>query len=151
MKKRDRRIRRTRELLEAALLSLLKEKAFDAISVQEIIDRANVGRAKFYAHYNNKEELLESGFNGLLAALQQRQREARMLHSDTDERLFAFSGHLLAHADGHRAAFSALVSKTRWCADTACITQFAGEGGSRGRQGAALLFPARDVVRSSAP
>jgi AcrR family transcriptional regulator len=77
MKRQDRRIQRTQQLLEAALLSLIKEKEFDAISVQEIIDRANVGRATFYTHYDNKEDLLESGFDALLAALRERQREAR--------------------------------------------------------------------------
>ena len=111
MKRQDRRIQRTRQLLEAALLSLIKEKDFDAISVQEIIDRANVGRATFYAHYDNKEDLLESGFEGLLAALRERQREARLQGSAPDDRLFGFSRHLLAHADEHRDIFPAMVSR----------------------------------------
>jgi AcrR family transcriptional regulator len=111
MKRQDRRIQRTQQLLEAALLSLIKEKEFDAISVQEIIDRANVGRATFYAHYDNKEDLLESGFEGLLAALRERQREARSGDSDPDRRLLGFSRHLLAHADEHRDIFPAMVSK----------------------------------------
>lgn len=111
MKRKDRRIQRTRQLLEAALLSLIKEKEFEAISVQEIIDRANVGRATFYAHYDNKEDLLESGFDGLLTTLRERQREARLHGGPIDERLFAFSHHLLAHADEHRDIFPAMVSK----------------------------------------
>lgn len=110
-KRKDRRVERTQQLLEAALLSLIKEKEFDAISVQEIIDRANVGRATFYAHYDNKEDLLESGFNGLLAALRERQREARSRGSSIDDQLFAFSHHLLAHANEHRDIFPAMVSK----------------------------------------
>lgn len=111
MKRKDRRIQRTRQLLEGALLSLIKEKEFESISVQEIIDRANVGRATFYAHYDNKEDLLESGFDGLLAALQERQREARSRRGLMEDRLFAFSHHLLAHADEHRDIFPAMVSK----------------------------------------
>ena len=110
-KKPDRRVQRTQQLLEAALLSLIKEKEFDAISVQEIIDRANVGRATFYAHYDNKEDLLESGFEGLLADLKERQREARSRAGSGEEQLFAFSHHLLAHADEHRAIFPAMVSR----------------------------------------
>lgn len=110
-KTRDRRVERTQQLLETALLSLIKEQEFDAISVQEIIDRANVGRATFYAHYDNKEDLLETGFEGLLATLRERQREARSRGSGTDEELFAFSRHLLAHANEHRAIFPAMVSK----------------------------------------
>ncbi len=111
MKKYDRRVARTRQLLEAALLSLIKEKEFEAISVQEIIDRANVGRATFYTHYDNKEDLLESGFDGLLTTLRERQREARSHGAPIGERLFAFSHHLLAHADEHRQIFPAMVSK----------------------------------------
>jgi len=59
-----------------------KVKEFDAISVREIIDPTNVGRGPFYAHYDNKEDLLESGFGGLLVALQERQREAASRGAD---------------------------------------------------------------------
>src|SRR5215468_4921095 len=55
----DPRIRRTRELLQQALESLLKTKDFDAISVQEIADAATVNRATFYDHYTDKFALLE--------------------------------------------------------------------------------------------
>jgi AcrR family transcriptional regulator len=110
-KRKDRRVQRTQQLLESALLSLIKEKEFDLITVQEIIDRANVGRATFYAHYENKEDLIESGFEGLLTTLRERQREARSHEGSRDERLFAFSRHLLAHADEHRNIFPAMVSR----------------------------------------
>ena len=109
--KTDRRVRRTQQLLEQALLSLIKEKAFESISVQEIIDRANVGRATFYEHYDNKEDLLQSGFDGLEARLKERQREALACGSNLDERLFAFSHELLAHAYEHRDVFPAMVGK----------------------------------------
>lgn len=54
----DRRIQRTRQALQAALLELTKEKKYDDISVEEITERANVGRATFYLHYTDKEDLL---------------------------------------------------------------------------------------------
>src|SRR5512146_2463362 len=110
-RKVDRRVQRTQQLLEQALLALIKEKAFESISVQEIIDRANVGRATFYEHYDNKEDLLQSGFNGLEARLKERQREALARGGDFDERLFAFSHELLAHAHEHRDVFPAMVGK----------------------------------------
>lgn len=56
----DRRVRRTRELLQKALLELMSERGYDAITIQEIVDRANVGRTTFYLHFNSKDELLIS-------------------------------------------------------------------------------------------
>ncbi len=60
MKKKsiDRRILKTRRLLSDALISLIIEKGYDAVTVQDIIDRANVGRSTFYSHFENKEQLL---------------------------------------------------------------------------------------------
>jgi AcrR family transcriptional regulator len=65
----DRRVRRTRELLRSALLSLVLEKGYDRITVQDILDRADVGRSTFYAHYRDKEDLLRAGFEDIRAAL----------------------------------------------------------------------------------
>jgi len=70
----DRRVQRTQQLLRAALLSLIEEKGFEALTLQEIIDRANVGRATFYAHFDRKEDLLVSGLDGLRLALSSRHR-----------------------------------------------------------------------------
>ncbi|HEY0069509.1 MAG TPA: TetR/AcrR family transcriptional regulator [Chloroflexia bacterium] len=55
----DRRSRRTRRMLGEALVALMLEKRYDTITVQEIIDRANVGRSTFYAHFLDKEDLLQ--------------------------------------------------------------------------------------------
>jgi AcrR family transcriptional regulator len=60
--KTDRRIQRTRQALRTALLELIKEKDYDAISVEEITERANVGRATFYKRYKDKEDLLLEEF-----------------------------------------------------------------------------------------
>jgi AcrR family transcriptional regulator len=58
--KNDRRSQRTRQALGDALVELMMEKGYDAISVKDIINRANVGRSTFYAHYKDKDELLVS-------------------------------------------------------------------------------------------
>lgn len=55
----DPRVRRTRQLLQEALQTLLKTREFDTLSVQDIADAATVNRATFYAHYPDKFALLE--------------------------------------------------------------------------------------------
>lgn len=59
----DRRIQRTRQALRTALLDLIKQKGYDSISVEEITEHANVGRATFYLHYKDKEDLLLEQFS----------------------------------------------------------------------------------------
>jgi AcrR family transcriptional regulator len=61
----DRRIQRTREALRSAFMSLLKEREWDQIRVQDICDRANVGRSTFYNHYVDKEGLLSGSLSEL--------------------------------------------------------------------------------------
>ncbi len=61
----DRRIQRTRLALRGALLELIKEKGFDSVSVEEITERANLGRATFYLHYKDKEDLLLDEFRAI--------------------------------------------------------------------------------------
>jgi AcrR family transcriptional regulator len=53
----DRRVRRTRELLQKALIDLLAERRYEAISIGDITGRANVGRTTFYLHYTSKDDL----------------------------------------------------------------------------------------------
>jgi AcrR family transcriptional regulator len=56
----DARIHRTHERLGRALMELIREKPIDAISVQEVLDRAAVGRSTFYLHFRDKNDLLLS-------------------------------------------------------------------------------------------
>jgi len=104
-------VQRTRALLQQALLALIREKGFEPLSVQEIIDRANVGRATFYAHFDNKEDLLLSGLEGLRASLRDLQRQAHARGGSAEERLFAFTRELFAHTREHRDVFQAMVGE----------------------------------------
>jgi AcrR family transcriptional regulator len=110
-KRRDRRVERTQQLIRGALLSLVREKGFEALTVQEIIDRANVGRATFYAHFDNKDDVLVSGFDDLRASLEARQREALSRGRTIEDRVFGFSEEVFAHTNQYREIFRAMVGK----------------------------------------
>jgi len=56
----DRRVRRTKQRLKEALNELIVEKGYDRVTVQDLIDRADVGRSTFYAHYETKDDLMMS-------------------------------------------------------------------------------------------
>ena len=58
----DLRVRRTQKLLREALIALIEERSFDAITVGEIAERAMVSRAAFYRHYQDKYDLVEKIF-----------------------------------------------------------------------------------------
>lgn len=59
-RKPDERARRTRDRLGFALLALIQEKSFDEVTVQQVLQRAKVGRSTFYLHYRDKNDLLLS-------------------------------------------------------------------------------------------
>lgn len=61
----DRRVRRTRGALFDAFFGLVVEKGYEKITVQDILDRADIGRSTFYAHYRDKEALLLACFDDM--------------------------------------------------------------------------------------
>lgn len=67
--KTDRRSLRTRHLVGRAWLELIREKGYDAITVNDIIARANVGRSTFYAHYRDKDDLFVKEVDRVIDAL----------------------------------------------------------------------------------
>ena len=103
----DRRVQRTRQLLLEALLALILEKDFDSVTVQDVIDRANVGRSTFYAHFHDKEDLLLSGFEHLRTQLE----EHLMSESVTSDSPWALSLSMFQHAQEHRQIHKALAGK----------------------------------------
>ncbi|NOU86199.1 TetR family transcriptional regulator [Paenibacillus sp. LMG 31460] len=62
----DRRVKRTRQFIQDALISLIAEKGFDALTVHEITERADVNRSTFYFHFMDKYDLLDQSVNEML-------------------------------------------------------------------------------------
>lgn len=100
----DRRIQRTRALLHEALGSLIREKAYDRITVADILDRAKVSRSTFYVHFRDKDDLLTSSMRALLFGVLSSQAGGA---ADTAERMAAFSLPLLTHIQQHRRSAGA--------------------------------------------
>lgn len=100
----DRRVQRTRASLHDALLSLVAEREYDSITVQDILDRANVGRSTFYVHFRDKEDLFLSGMEPLRAVLMRVVKAG----GETREAL-DFTVDIFRHAGGYRQAYKAIV------------------------------------------
>jgi AcrR family transcriptional regulator len=98
----DRRVRKTREALYAAFVSLIVERGYDATTVQEILDEADVGRSTFYTHFTGKEELLRHGFVRL-------REQLHAAGAGDDGGPFGFLEPLLAHAKTHAGLYAALL------------------------------------------
>jgi len=104
----DRRIVRTREVLRDALISLILEKGYDAITVNDIVARANIARSTFYAHHGSKESVLLDGIGALREYLTKAQRETQAAGSASVERL-GFSSAFFLHVNSHRDLYHALM------------------------------------------
>jgi AcrR family transcriptional regulator len=98
----DSRIERSTKALSDALIALAQEQEFSRITVQQILDRAGVARATFYAHYRNKEDVLDSSYDRLFAVL-----AAILEASRADDRLFPVA-EFLTHIQSARPMVDAL-------------------------------------------
>lgn len=97
----DRRVRRTRQLLNDALLALMRERRYDDITVQDILDRADVGRSTFYAHFYDKDDLLMGGFERLRSLFDEQ--------PDPPDPAERFSLTFFRHTADHQAEYRAMV------------------------------------------
>ncbi len=107
MEKLDRRSQRSRRVITNALLDLLLTKKFNEITIQEITDEADVGRATFYLHYRNKEEclmqLLTDGFDSLVAEIEHMTGSGERNFIEVLEKVFQYTS-------DNRKLFLALLS-----------------------------------------
>jgi AcrR family transcriptional regulator len=105
----DRRVARTRAMLQQAHISLILEKGYEAITVDDICDAANVGRSTFYAHYASKDDLRRSGLEHLRKELVDSQKDALATPGDIKDRSLSFSLTMFEHAHDHIDLYRALV------------------------------------------
>ncbi|MFZ5893324.1 MAG: TetR/AcrR family transcriptional regulator [Myxococcota bacterium] len=101
----DRRVQRTRKLLREALITLILERGWDRITVQDVCKHAGVGRSTFYVHFADQEDLLVGSLNDLKRSLR------AQASAVTPTRPLSFVSALLEHADGHRRLFRAIMGK----------------------------------------
>jgi AcrR family transcriptional regulator len=103
-KRRDRRVERTHRTLRDALVALILERGWDAISVLDVCERADVGRSTFYAHFADKEELLLSGMGDFGESL-------RALVAAEAREPLGFTLPLVEHVQEYEPVFRALLGK----------------------------------------
>lgn len=108
-KKTDARVRRTRDALGDALVALMQEKPFDTITVQEVLDRAQVSRSTFYSHYSDKDDLLMSDAEEFFEAISM----ALSAHRDKSERVFPVQ-EFFTHLSDVQPFFKALVKSGKY-------------------------------------
>jgi AcrR family transcriptional regulator len=108
----DRRIQRTRRSIHEALLGLMLETDYDSITVQQILERANVGRSTFYAHYANRDEILVASVGDLHAMLGAAHTARR--GADRYENVIAFSLAMFEHAAEYKKVYRALAAASIW-------------------------------------
>ncbi|MFC4590147.1 TetR/AcrR family transcriptional regulator [Sphaerisporangium corydalis] len=97
----DRRVRRSRRAVQQALIELILERGYDRVSVTEIIDRADVGRSTFYAHFTGKQAVLAANLDDLSDTLRHGPGGAPL----------DFSLPMLEHIAGQRRLVRALLGR----------------------------------------
>lgn len=110
-KREDRRIGRTRRLMQEALMTLIVEKGYESVTVQDILDRADVGRSTFYAHYRDKDELLLSGFDNLRTLFEQQQQSLLAVKHGGNGAEFNMILELFRHTGQHHKLYKAIAGK----------------------------------------
>lgn len=97
----DRRQQKTRKAIFSAFSALLEEKSYNHITVQEILDTANIGRSTFYAHFETKDELLRAVCEELFGHIINSTIDKSHAHSlqSTDQIPQSVFCHLLLHLE----------------------------------------------------
>ena len=108
----DRRQKKTRTAIFEAFTELLSKKSYSQISVQDILDRADVGRSTFYAHFDTKDDLMDALCRELFDhiinhALDQTHTHGLLPREEKNASLFF---HILAHLQENDGNILRLIS-----------------------------------------
>ncbi len=85
MDRLDRRQQKTRKAIFDAFIELIGLKSYELITIQNIIDRANIGRSTYYAHFSTKEALVKAMCDEMFSRVIQSVRECKHSHHNCDE------------------------------------------------------------------
>jgi AcrR family transcriptional regulator len=103
-KSQDRRARRTRRQLKEALFSLILEKGYDAVKIEDITERADLGRTTFYLHYRDKDELLLESIDTIAEELVARMPIPMATSDNQDDGAFVQDAILITFQHAHENA-----------------------------------------------
>ena len=123
----DRRVARTKDLLHHALMALIQTKGYEAVTVQDICNAANVGKSTFYAHYTSKDDLKRSGIEHMRMALSRELREGASAAVTAQVPWLRFSLPLLEHARAHVGLYQSPLGKPEGSVGLAVIRQVVSE------------------------
>ncbi len=107
----DRRQRKSRQAIFRAFTELLKEENYSKITVQQIIDLADVGRTTFYSHFETKDDLLESFCSEIFEHVFSDELDKEKTHDFSGEHdMKARVTHILYHLQEHIAYLPGILS-----------------------------------------
>jgi AcrR family transcriptional regulator len=98
----DLRVRRTRKLLQSAMIDLAIEKGFADLTVRDIAERAMVNRATFYRHYLDKNDLLKQYMDDIYHLLDDLDERQAGVHNNPPDGLVQMYKDVQQHADFFR-------------------------------------------------
>jgi len=107
----DRRVQKTRQLLQDALIKLIAEKGYQFVTVQDILNRANVGRSTFYAHFQSKDQLLYSCFDTLNKLFEQHSKRLSKGQKNSGDNNTGLTLGIFQFAGKNHGFFKALLGK----------------------------------------
>jgi AcrR family transcriptional regulator len=123
----ERRRRQTRQQLIQAAVALVLEKGYEAVTIQEITDRADLGRGTFYIHFKDKEEAIWSAIQDGLRETEEETHRQYASPFPPQLEYYAYRN-IFRHAERHQALYRVMLGGRGSAAMTARVqAHFAGE------------------------